>query len=174
MGKAKGSTAGLHGWILPAKYSGYRSPRPVALIAYHMEKTGGSALMKWLHKHVRPEQPRLTSLFDYAHTFCFFGLYPDIFPTWSKHWEERCAPGAPALVPWQTSAVAVEFRAVDSMNQSVRDALREAARCDMHLYIDALRRTRLLIQQFSRDHADRQVLDSCAETELRNALREHE
>jgi hypothetical protein len=348
MGKAKGSAPGLHGWILPAKYSGYRSPRPVALIAYHMEKTGGSALMKWLHKHVRPEQPRLTSLFDYAHTFCFFGLYPDIFPTWSKHWEERCAPGAPALVPWQTSAVAVEFHAynkrrfweslepmlpqlrqkyrerngslvtftlirdpaahilstyrmwppqlgsgadkhakplvqwlrvasglqvatlcirvrnrrtlgyhnpegcssmlnesrrrltifdvagpmacmrsvfrglshlmgwdthdalaeermdhalhqsltatrpsgarvggvlwhearafsaVDSMNQSVRDALREAARCDMHLYIDALRRTRLLIQQFSRDHADRQALDGCAETELRNALTEHE
>ena len=55
--------------------------------------------------------------------------------------------------------------------QALVDALREAARCDMHLYIDALRRTRLLIQQFSRDHADRQALDSCAETELRNAER---
>ena len=103
--------AKLTGWVLPAKYTGLRSDRPVALIAYHMEKTGGSALMKWLHKYVKPEEPRLTSLWDYAHTFCFFGLYPKIFPTWSRHWEDRCAPGSPAPLAWETSAVAVEFHA---------------------------------------------------------------
>ena len=103
--------AKLTGWVSPAKYTGLRSERPVALIAYHMEKTGGSALMKWLHKYVKPEEPRLTSLWDYAHTFCFFGLYPDIFPTWSRHWEDRCAPGSPGRLAWETSAVAVEFHA---------------------------------------------------------------
>jgi len=106
---------GLHGWILPAKFTALRTERPVALVSYHMEKTGGSAVMKWLHKHAKEDaSPRLTSLFDYAHTFCFFGLYPDVFPGWSRHWEDRCAPGAqPAgsRPPWQTSAVAVEFHA---------------------------------------------------------------
>jgi hypothetical protein len=103
--------AKLTGWVSPARYTGLRSDRPVALIAYHMEKTGGSALMKWLHKYVKPEEPRLTSLWDYAHTFCFFGFYPGIFPTWSRHWEDRCAPGSPGRLAWETSAVAVEFHA---------------------------------------------------------------
>ena len=57
------------------------------------------------------------------------------------------------------------YSALRGLNTSVRGALQVAADCDMHLYIDALRRTAPLVEQFhSFDEGDRSP--SCARREL--------
>lgn len=60
----------------PALYSGLQTRRPLLIAFYHVEKTGGSAVMKWLHKMAnnKTHEPRLTSLFDFTHTTCFFAI----------------------------------------------------------------------------------------------------
>lgn len=108
----------------PARWSGLEVSRPILVVFYHLEKTGGTAVMKWLHKmantkHVekrrgvtimKHEQPRLTSLMDFTHTSCFFALYPKLYPGYADAWDpRRCT--APSKPRWQTSAVAVEFHA---------------------------------------------------------------
>ena len=80
---------------------------PSLLIGYHIEKTAGSALMKWLHKQVN-EPARLTCLFDYMCTNCFFALHPDLFPAWADAWTfERC--GTDIAPNWTRAALALEF-----------------------------------------------------------------
>ena len=80
---------------------------PSLLIGYHIEKTAGSALMKWLHKQVN-EPARLTCLFDYMTTNCFFALHSDLFPAWADAWTfERC--GTDVAPNWTRSALALEF-----------------------------------------------------------------
>ena len=96
-----------------ARYTGLRVEKPLLLIFYHVEKTGGSAVMKWLHKMANNksvQEPRLTSLFDFTHSTCFLSLYPDLYPAFASAWDDRrcSAPVAPA---WQTSAISVEFHA---------------------------------------------------------------
>jgi hypothetical protein len=133
------------------------------LVGYHIEKTAGSALMKWLHKqvtcacarasprsvpypsdclhlcpypsdclrlcpcscpsphpvchelratcHLRGQvnaPARLTCLFDYMTTNCFFALHPDLFPAFADAWTlERC--GTLRAPNWSTSPLALEF-----------------------------------------------------------------
>ena len=101
----------------PARYSGLEVRHPLLFIFYHVEKTGGSAVMKWLHKMVSTHDktlhelsPRLTSLFDFTHTSCLFAQHADLFPGYEEAWDDRrCS--APAAPRWQTSATAVEFHA---------------------------------------------------------------
>lgn len=99
---------------LPAKvshslvrHSGLEVDTPSLLIGYHIEKTAGSALMKWLHKQVNAPA-RLTSLFDYMCTNCFFALHPDLFPAWADAWTfERC--GTNVAPNWTSAALGLEF-----------------------------------------------------------------
>ena len=109
----------------PARYSGLVVERPLLILFYHVEKTGGSAVMKYLHKMAnrpaenaksRPQatahenRPRLTSLMDFTHTSCFFALHEEVFPGYRGGWDpRRCT--APTRPAWQTSAIAVEFHA---------------------------------------------------------------
>ena len=50
-------------------------PRPILLIFYHVEKTGGSAVMKWLHKMASAKEwetgaaKDMTEMFLYATSF---------------------------------------------------------------------------------------------------------
>jgi len=102
----------------PARWSGLQTDRPLLLIFYHVEKTGGTAVMKYLHKMAnvrdkktkRLETPRLTSLMDFTHTSCMFSLYPELFPTYKDLWDvRRCSgPGKPR---GQTTSMAVVFHA---------------------------------------------------------------
>lgn len=101
----------------PARYSGLEVAAPLLLVFYHVEKTGGSAVMKWLHKMVSTHDkklldltPRLTSLFDFTHTSCLFAQHADLFPGYEDAWDDRrCS--APQPPRWQTAATAVEFHA---------------------------------------------------------------
>lgn len=94
----------------PARYSGLEARRPLALVFYHVEKTGGSAVMKWLHKMANRPEPRLTSLFDFTQTSCFFALHGADYPGYRDAWDERrCS--APTAPDWRRAAVAVEFHA---------------------------------------------------------------
>ena len=98
---------GLHGWILPAKYTALRTERPVALVSYHMEKTGGSAVMKWLYKGVMNRPATLTLLLDLTHTSCLLAMFPDLFPGYK--WEPlRCSAEQPP--DWRSSAIAIVSR----------------------------------------------------------------
>ena len=102
----------------PARWSGLQTDRPLLLIFYHVEKTGGTAVMKYLHKMAnvrdkktkRLETPRLTPLMDFTHTSCMFSLYPELFPTYKDLWDVRQCSG-PGKPRWQTSSIAVEFHA---------------------------------------------------------------
>lgn len=88
------------------------------MLFYHVEKTGGSAVMRWLHKMANTkdgkltgQKPRLTSLMDFTHTSCFFALHSDgLFPGYAGKWDPRRCSG-PQQPPWQRAAVAVEFHA---------------------------------------------------------------
>lgn len=97
----------------PARWSGLEVDRPLLILFYHVEKTGGSAAMKYLHKMVNNDgevHARLTSLMDFTQTTCFFALYEDLFPGYRGAWDpRRCT--APTRPSWLTSAVAVEFHA---------------------------------------------------------------
>ena len=89
------------------RHSFLHSSRPMLLVGYHIEKTAGSALMKWLHKQANAPA-RLTCLFDYMTTNCFFALHPDLFPAFADAWTlERC--GTLTAPNWTTSALALEF-----------------------------------------------------------------
>ena len=75
-----------------------------------VEKTGGSGVMKWLHKQVnRGNSTQLSALFDFCQTSCFFALFPDVFPGYAADgWDpRRCT--APAAPDWRTASIAVEF-----------------------------------------------------------------
>lgn len=93
----------------PAKHTGLVVQRPTLLVFYHVEKTGGSAVMKWLHRMTRAPA-RLSMLMDFTHTSCFFAMHPALFPDRRKDWDaRRCVTQAPPR--WQSSAIAVEFHA---------------------------------------------------------------
>ena len=101
----------------PARWSGLVVPRPLLVVFYHVEKTGGSAVMKWLHKMASTKDkvrgvmtPRLTSLFDFTHTSCLFAQHSDLFPGYRDAWDDRRCT-APTMPRWQTAAAAVEFHA---------------------------------------------------------------
>jgi hypothetical protein len=102
----------------PARWSGLESDRPRLVLFYHVEKTGGTAVMKWLHKMAntrdkktrQPETPRLTSLMDFTHSSCFFALFPKLFPGYASSWDPRRCAG-PTKPAWQTAAVGAEFHA---------------------------------------------------------------
>jgi hypothetical protein len=66
--------------------------------------------MKWLHKMANKENSRLTSLFDFTHTSCFFALHDPLFPGYENAWDPRRCTG-PSRQSWQRAAVAVEFHA---------------------------------------------------------------
>lgn len=101
----------------PARYSGLEVDTPFLFLFYHVEKTAGSAVMKWLHKLVSTHDrnlgnltPRLTSLYDFTHTSCLLSQHGDLFPGYAKLWDERrCS--VPHPPPWQRSATAAEFHA---------------------------------------------------------------
>ena len=103
--------------------------RPVAALIYHTEKTGGSAVMKWLHKQVGcrlgrgPMEGqticrasplddglprRLGAAWPFTHSTCFFALFPDIFPAFRNKWEPRRC-GAPRPLDWRKLALGAEF-----------------------------------------------------------------
>ena len=101
----------------PARWSGLETQRPILLVFYHVEKTAGSAVMKWLHKMASTKDkvrgvmtPRLTSLFDFTHTSCLFAQHSDLFPGYRDAWDDRRCT-APTMPRWQTAAAAVEFHA---------------------------------------------------------------
>ena len=94
----------------PARRSNLTVTTPTAVLLFHIEKTGGSAVMKWLMKNTLAQPPRLSYLFDFVQTACWLSLYPDIFPGYSTLWlPPRCS--APERPRWQELAVAVEFHA---------------------------------------------------------------
>ena len=94
----------------PARRSNLTVTAPTAVLLFHIEKTGGSAVMKWLMKNTLAQPPRLSYLFDFVQTACWLSLYPDIFPGYSTLWlPPRCS--APERPRWQELAVAVEFHA---------------------------------------------------------------
>ena len=90
----------------PARYSGLRTERPLLFFFYHVEKTGGSAVMKWLYKAAMNVPATLTLLLDLTHTSCLLSMFPDLFPGYT--WEPmRCNAELPP--DWRTSAIAIEF-----------------------------------------------------------------
>ena len=54
----------------PARWSGLQVQRPRLIVFYHVEKTGGTAVMKYLHKMANNKSSsnpaRLTSLMDFT------------------------------------------------------------------------------------------------------------
>ena len=64
--------------------------------------------MKWLHKQANAPA-RLTCLFDYMSTNCFFALYPELFPAFADAWRPaQC--GTQHAPDWRNSSLAVEVR----------------------------------------------------------------
>ena len=55
-GKTKAKSTSLH-----------KKPAPSLLLLYHIEKTGGSSVFRWLQRQMR-EPPRLSALFAYGQT----------------------------------------------------------------------------------------------------------
>jgi hypothetical protein len=95
----------------PARWSGLEVDRPRLVIFYHVEKTGGSAVMKWLHKMANSAGgARLTSLMDFTHTSCFFAMHEQLFPGYREAWDPRRCTGS-VKPAWQRVSVAVEFHA---------------------------------------------------------------
>ena len=64
---------------------------PSVILLFHIEKTGGSAVMKWLKRQLHPPA-RLTAVF-FLHELspCFFGLHADLFPQMAPRWQEKRA-----------------------------------------------------------------------------------
>ena len=97
----------------PARWSGLEVQQPLLILFYHVEKTGGTAVMKYLHKMANSKKgvaPRLTSLMDFTHTSCFFALHDGLFPGYKGSWDPRRCTG-PQKPDWRRSAVGVEFHA---------------------------------------------------------------
>ena len=84
-----------------------RVPQPSLLLLYHIEKTGGSSVFRWLQRQMR-EPPRLTALFAYGQTSCFFSMHADLFPKMSYRWRSRQC-GGEQMPDWRTARVAVQF-----------------------------------------------------------------
>ena len=84
-------------------------PAPSLLLLYHIEKTGGSSVFRWLQRQMR-EPPRLSALFAYGQTSCFFALHADLFPKMAPRWRAKMC-GGEVMPDWRTARVAVQFHA---------------------------------------------------------------
>ena len=82
-------------------------PGPSVVLLYHIEKTGGSAVMKWLKRQTHAPS-RLAAVYSYSQTSCFFALHADLFPGMEPRWRDKLCGGA-APLDWRSSKVAVEF-----------------------------------------------------------------
>ncbi len=80
---------------------------PSVILLFHIEKTGGSAVMKWLKRQLHPPA-RLTAVFSYTQSSCFFGLHADLFPQMAPRWREKQCGGA-TPPDWRRSRLAFEF-----------------------------------------------------------------
>lgn len=100
-----------NGTALPSKFgqrlTTLRVEKPSLLLLYHIEKTGGSSVFRWLQRQMR-EPPRLTALFAYGQTSCFFAMHAELFPKMSYKWRARQC-GGEVMPDWRTSRVAVQF-----------------------------------------------------------------
>ena len=77
---------------------------PSVILLFHIEKTGGSAVMKWLKRQLHPPA-RLTAVFSYTQSSCFFGLHADLFPQMAPRWREKQCGGA-TPPDWRRSRLA--------------------------------------------------------------------
>ena len=84
-------------------------PAPSLLLLYHIEKTGGSSVFRWLQRQMR-EPPRLSALFAYGQTSCFFAMHADLFHKMSPRWRAKMC-GGEEMPDWRTARVAVQFHA---------------------------------------------------------------
>ena len=84
-------------------------PAPSLLLLYHIEKTGGSSVFRWLQRQMR-EPPRLSALFAYGQTSCFFAMHADLFPKMAPRWRAKMC-GGEEMPDWRTARVAVQFHA---------------------------------------------------------------
>ena len=98
-------------------------PGPSVVLLYHIEKTGGSAVMKWLKRQTHAPS-RLAAVYSYSQTSCFFALHADLFPGMEPRWRDKLCGGA-APLDWRSSKVAVEFHSYSKgfFLRSVRPAL---------------------------------------------------
>ena len=112
----------------PARWSGLVSERPRLILFYHIEKTGGSAVMKWLHKMASLPDARLTSLMDFTHTSCFFALFPDLFPGYKDAWDPRRCTG-PKAPDWRRAAIATSWRGRPVWRRNDRSRPRTCCAC---------------------------------------------
>ena len=67
-----------------------------------VEKTGGSAVMKWLYKAAMNRPATLTLLLDLTHTSCLLSMFPDLFPGYK--WEPLRCSGWPSAEKLQQRA----------------------------------------------------------------------
>ena len=84
-------------------------PAPSLLLLYHIEKTGGSSVFRWLQRQMR-EPPRLSALFAYGQTSCFFAMHADLFPQMAPQWRAKMC-GGEVMPDWRTARVAIQFHA---------------------------------------------------------------
>ena len=52
---------------------------PVTILFHHLEKTGGSSVVKWFEALARSKQ--LTHAVGFGHATCFAHLFPELLPS---------------------------------------------------------------------------------------------
>lgn len=87
--------------------------RPLAVLFFHIGKTGGGSIMQYLTRH----NPRFNLKLDYTRSRLFISLHQDLFARWDL-FQEWALGGKPvgARPSWESTAAVVEFH---SATQSV-------------------------------------------------------